>query len=63
MGSVAAPQPRNLPDTQAPRRHGDRIRSDPRAIRAVFRDREELASATNLGTTLIAALEQSACQM
>ena len=29
----------------------------------VFRDRDELASATNLGTTLIAALEQSACQI
>lgn len=29
----------------------------------VFRDREELATATSLGTTLVAALEQSACQI
>ncbi len=29
----------------------------------VFRDREELASSTNLGATLVAALEQSACQI
>ena len=29
----------------------------------VFRDREELATATDLGATLIAALEQSACQI
>ena len=35
----------------------------PERFAPVFRDREELASATNLGTTLIAALEQSACQI
>ena len=32
----------------------------PHRFAPVFRDREELASATNLGTTLVAALEQSA---
>ena len=35
----------------------------PARFTPVFRDRDELASATNLGTTLIAALEQSACQI
>ena len=35
----------------------------PERFAPVFRDREELASATNLGTTLITALEQSACQI
>lgn len=35
----------------------------PHRFNPVFRDREELATATNLGTTLIAALEQSACQI
>src|SRR6185295_13015780 len=35
----------------------------PERFAPVFRDREELASATNLGTTLIAALEQSASQI
>jgi tetratricopeptide (TPR) repeat protein len=35
----------------------------PARITPVFRDRDELATATNLGSTLIAALEQSACQI
>jgi tetratricopeptide (TPR) repeat protein len=35
----------------------------PHRFNPVFRDREELATATNLGTTLVAALEQSACQI
>jgi tetratricopeptide (TPR) repeat protein len=35
----------------------------PHRFAPVFRDREELASATNLGTTLVAALEQSATQI
>ena len=35
----------------------------PHRFNPVFRDREELASATNLGATLVAALEQSACQI
>jgi tetratricopeptide (TPR) repeat protein len=35
----------------------------PHRFTPVFRDREELASATNLGSTLVAALEQSACQV
>lgn len=35
----------------------------PARIAPVFRDRDELATATSLGSTLIAALEQSACQI
>ena len=35
----------------------------PQRFTPVFRDRDELATATNLGTTLITALEQSACQI
>jgi len=35
----------------------------PARLTPVFRDRDELASATNLGATLIQALEQSACQI
>ena len=35
----------------------------PKRLTPVFRDREELASATDLGTVLTAALEQSACQI
>ncbi len=35
----------------------------PEKFAPVFRDRDELATATNLGATLIAALEQSACQI
>ncbi len=35
----------------------------PRRFTPVFRDREELATATSLGETLVAALEQSACQI
>jgi tetratricopeptide (TPR) repeat protein len=35
--------------------------SVPERFAPVFRDREELATATDLGATLIAALEQSAC--
>ena len=35
----------------------------PERFAPVFRDRDELATATNLGETLIAALEQSACQI
>jgi tetratricopeptide (TPR) repeat protein len=35
----------------------------PARFAPVFRDRDELATATNLGATLIAALEQSACQI
>jgi tetratricopeptide (TPR) repeat protein len=35
----------------------------PERFAPVFRDRDELATATNLGSTLIAALEQSACQI
>jgi tetratricopeptide (TPR) repeat protein len=35
----------------------------PSRFNPVFRDREELATATNLGATLVAALEQSACQI
>ncbi len=35
----------------------------PHRFAPVFRDREELATATNLGATLLAALEQSACQI
>ena len=35
----------------------------PERFTPVFRDRDELATATNLGATLTAALEQSACQI
>jgi len=35
----------------------------PQRFTPVFRDREELATATDLGATLVAALEQSACQV
>jgi tetratricopeptide (TPR) repeat protein len=35
----------------------------PQRFAPVFRDRDELATATNLGSTLVAALEQSACQV
>ena len=35
----------------------------PARFAPVFRDRDELATATNLGATLITALEQSACQI
>jgi tetratricopeptide (TPR) repeat protein len=35
----------------------------PERFAPVFRDRDELATATNLGATLVAALEQSACQI
>jgi tetratricopeptide (TPR) repeat protein len=35
----------------------------PARFTPVFRDRDELATATNLGATLINALEQSACQI
>ncbi|MEX2149256.1 MAG: toll/interleukin-1 receptor domain-containing protein [Steroidobacteraceae bacterium] len=35
----------------------------PERFTPVFRDRDELATATNLGATLINALEQSACQI
>jgi hypothetical protein len=35
----------------------------PERIAPVFRDRDELATATNLGDILTAALEQSACQL
>ena len=35
----------------------------PERFTPVFRDRDELATATNLGSTLITALEQSACQI
>jgi len=34
----------------------------PKRLTPIFRDREELASATDLGTVINAALEQSACQ-
>ena len=64
MGALAAPRPRDLPVAEAPGGHGDR-HSGPCLPRftPVFRDREELATATDLGATLIAALEQSACQV
>jgi tetratricopeptide (TPR) repeat protein len=35
----------------------------PQRFAPVFRDREELATATSLGATLVAVLEQSACQI
>ena len=35
----------------------------PERFAPVFRDRDELATATNLGATLITSLEQSACQI
>ena len=35
----------------------------PKRLQPIFRDREELASATDLGTLLTEALEQSACQL
>ena len=35
----------------------------PQRLAPVFRDRDELATATNLGDILTAALEQSACQI
>src|SRR6202034_225629 len=35
----------------------------PKRLTPVFRDREELASATDLGTVISGALEQSACQI
>ncbi len=35
----------------------------PKRLTPVFRDREELASATDLGTVINAALQQSACQI
>jgi hypothetical protein len=35
----------------------------PARLAPVFRDRDELATATNLGATLTRALEQSACQI
>src|SRR3546814_16245710 len=35
----------------------------PERIAPVFRDRDELATSTNLGATLTQALEQSACQI
>ena len=35
----------------------------PARFTPVFRDRDELATATSLGATLVAALEQSACQI
>lgn len=35
----------------------------PKRLTPVFRDREELPSATNLGSVIAAALEQSACQI
>lgn len=37
--------------------------SVPARFAPVFRDREELPTSTNLGATLVAALEQSACQI
>jgi tetratricopeptide (TPR) repeat protein len=35
----------------------------PKRLTPIFRDREELASATDLGTVISAALQQSACQI
>ena len=35
----------------------------PKRLTPIFRDREELASATDLGTVINAALQQSACQI
>ena len=35
----------------------------PERLTPIFRDRDELATATSLGETLTAALEQSACQL
>ena len=35
----------------------------PRRLAPIFRDRDELASATDLGTLINAALEGSACQI
>ena len=63
MGALAAPQPRDLPSAQAPGRTKTEFGPVPERFTPVFRDRDELASATNLGTTLITALEQSACQI
>jgi tetratricopeptide (TPR) repeat protein len=37
--------------------------SVPKRLTPIFRDREELASATDLGTVINAALQQSACQI
>ena len=49
--------PRNLVGMQA------EFGPVPARFAPVFRDRDELATATNLGATLVAALEQSACQI
>jgi tetratricopeptide (TPR) repeat protein len=49
--------PRNLVGLETP------FGSVPARFMPVFRDRDELATATNLGATLVAALEQSACQI
>ena len=35
----------------------------PKRLTPIFRDREELASATDLGTVISEALQQSACQI
>jgi eukaryotic-like serine/threonine-protein kinase len=35
----------------------------PKRLTPIFRDREELASATDLGTVINEALRQSACQI
>ena len=35
----------------------------PKRLTPIFRDREELASATDLGAMITAALQQSACQI
>jgi hypothetical protein len=46
---MAAPGARDLPGTEAPRWTGDGVRTGARADRAGVRDRDELATATNLG--------------
>lgn len=49
--------PKQLVGTQTP---GGEV---PRRLNPVFRDREELASATDLGEVISAALRESACQI
>ena len=63
VGGLAAQGPGIVPAAEDPGRHQHRARPVPKRLTPIFRDREELASATDLGTVINEALQQSACQI
>jgi hypothetical protein len=63
MGRLAAQAPRGVPTTEELGRHPHCAWRRSQTPGTIFRDREELASPTDLGTVINEALQQSACQI